>query len=62
MNWLLKQCHLVCWRGDWIAMAFSRLFFRWWCPYPLNGNYRARDCVRAGNCGCNNKPRYHTAI
>lgn len=40
------------------ASAWCWVWYRYFCPYPTNGFYRARDCARCNNCGCNNGPRY----
>lgn len=33
--------------------AFTyRVYYRIWCP---GGNQRVRDCIAAGECGCNNR-------
>lgn len=45
-------------RGDWIADIVSRIWFHWYCPYPIHKNYRASYCVGRGDCGCSNKRRY----
>lgn len=31
--------------------------YRYRCPYPIKHDW-ARDCVRSGECGCNNQSRY----
>lgn len=42
-------------RGDWISRIVATIWFRWYCPYPIGKNWTARQCIEAGNCGCNNK-------
>lgn len=42
--WLFKSYAFQMW--------FLRpIYFRIWCP---GGGGRVRDCVRSGNCGCDN--------
>ena len=33
----------------------SRTYYRFYCP---GSDGRARDCVRSGQCGCDNAARY----
>lgn len=54
---LITWGYRICWRGDWIASAFARIWYRWWCPYPLRDDFRASACIAAGECGCDNDPR-----
>lgn len=35
-------------QGWWLA----KIYYRIWCP---GGNQRVRDCIAAGECGCNNR-------
>lgn len=46
----------VCWRGDWISDLFSRIWFRFYCPYPTIKDHSVRACIASGNCGCDNHP------
>lgn len=36
----------------------QRIFFRYRCPYPIDGNRSARACFMAGHCGCDNQNRF----
>lgn len=45
-------------RGDWISRVVAPIWFHWYCPYPLSDDWTARACVKSGECGCDNKPRY----
>lgn len=40
------------------SQLLQRLFFRYYCPYPILEDRSARACVEAGKCGCNNQDRY----
>lgn len=47
------------WRIDWLVA----LIYRRYCPYTSRmmrerGFHLARDCVRLGDCGCDNQDRY----
>jgi hypothetical protein len=44
----------ICWRGDWISDLWSRIWFRWYCPYPVIEDHKANACIAAGKCGCSN--------
>lgn len=56
MNWLTLEIlwlairHKVKW--------LERLIYRRYCPYPAGDYHLARDCVRRGDCGCDNQDRY----
>lgn len=44
---------------DWLVA----LIYRRYCPYPSHmmrerGYYLARDCMRLGDCGCDNQDHY----
>ncbi len=41
--------------GNWFSDQWSRIWFRWWCPYPVIADHRAKACVASGNCGCGNR-------
>jgi hypothetical protein len=41
-------------RVDWLVA----LIYRRYCPYPAGDYHLARDCVRCGDCGCDNQDRY----
>ena len=28
------------------------------CPYPLRSNWSARACIKAGDCGCDERSKY----
>lgn len=34
------------------------IFFRYRCPYPIDGHKSARACFMAGHCGCDNQNRF----
>jgi|GEM_PF-5084841 len=38
------------------ALGFG-IVYRRYCPYPLNGRTLARECCKAGTCGCDNARR-----
>ena len=67
-RWLETRGYLLCWdlaklriRGwpvGWLDRAWCAIWYRFYCPYPIKGNWTARSCVEAGNCGCRNLPRY----
>lgn len=40
-------------RIDWLVA----LIYRRYCPYPTGPYHLARDCVRRGDCGCDNGGR-----
>lgn len=46
----------LCWRGDWIARIVAPVWYRFYCPYPIQKDLTAGACIRAGNCGCDNGP------
>jgi hypothetical protein len=54
MSKLEEWGYRLCWRGDWISSAWSRIWYRWYCPCPVIENFTARACIRAGMCGCSN--------
>lgn len=46
----------LCMRGGWISDLWSKIWYRWYCPYPIIDDHSARACIKAGCCGCNNLP------
>jgi hypothetical protein len=48
--------YTLCFGNGRISRLWSRIFFRWYCPYPLRGDWSARACIKAGDCGCDNHP------
>ena len=53
----------LCWRGDWISDLWSRIWFHWYCPYPVViDNSTAKRCVLGGYCGCSNARRYGAVV
>jgi hypothetical protein len=46
----------LCFRGDWIGNLWSRIWYRWYCPYPIIDDCSVRACIAAGHCGCDNNP------
>ena len=48
-------------RGDWISNIVGRIWFRWYCPYPIRKDWTARACIEAGDCGCSNGTRFTSA-
>lgn len=57
-RWIETMGYQLCWRPDRFSFWWSRLWYRYYCPYPTTDDYRARACVKAGLCGCNNLDRY----
>lgn len=41
-------------RIDWL----TALIYRRYCPRPAGDYHLARDCVRRGDCGCDNQDRF----
>lgn len=39
---------------DWLVA----LIYRRYCPRPIGPYHLARDCVRRGDCGCDNQALY----
>lgn len=56
-EWLDTLGYRLTMRGDWISDLWSRIWFRWRCPYPIIADHSARACIESGNCGCDNGPR-----
>lgn len=56
MNRLIGFGYSLCFRSDWISDLWAPIWFRWWCPYPVIADYRAKACIASGNCGCDNGP------
>lgn len=51
-----------CFRISWIGTIWSAIWYRFYCPYPVLNNPRAKACIAAGACGCNNaKPAFASA-
>lgn len=48
--------YALCWREGRIAGLWARVWYRFYCPYPLTENHSARACIASGNCGCDNNP------
>lgn len=46
------------WPVSWVEHAWTWVWYRYYCPYPVVDEWTARACVRSGNCGCNNLDRY----
>ena len=44
--------------GRWLHDLWAGIWYRYYCPYPIIADNRARACVRAGDCGCSNLARY----
>lgn len=44
-------------RYDWMF----RIWFRYRCPYPIDGANSARACFERGLCGCDNANRFRTS-
>lgn len=61
---LIEQWGYVqCFRPGWVGHAWSAVWYRFYCPYPVIKNPSARACIAAGCCGCNNsKPALKTAL
>lgn len=71
-RWLETQGYVLCFmlarlRVDygppfgWLENIWTGIWYRYYCPYPinsLNGRWLARDCFKAGQCGCDNQRRY----
>ena len=45
----------LCLRGDWVSDLWSRVWFRFYCPYPLRSPHTATACIGRGECGCENE-------
>ncbi len=61
-RWLEIQAYRLCWFPGRMSSWWARIFYRYYCPYPTTDNYRARACVEAGLCGCDNEARYSKTI
>jgi len=65
-RWLETRGYLLVWdlalrKGPvwrWLHDAWAGYWYSRYCPYPTHGNWKARACVAAGGCGCNNLDRY----
>lgn len=40
---------------NWFQRVVLGTYYRYYCP---GDGRRARDCVRGGDCGCNNRDRF----
>jgi hypothetical protein len=40
------------------SFFLQRIFYRYYCPYPLTHDRTARACVMSGGCGCENARRF----
>lgn len=38
----------------WLHDTWAKFWYRHYCPYPVKGNWRACECIAAGECGCEN--------
>lgn len=56
MSRLINIGYALCFRGDLISNLWSRIWFRWYCPYPVIEDQSAHACISGGHCGCDNKP------
>ena len=65
-RWLETRGYLLCfdlcmmrgWVGRALAWAWCGIWYRYYCPYPIQDRWTARACNAAGKCGCNNLDRY----
>jgi hypothetical protein len=63
-RWLETQGYVLVWKlavrkdplSRWLHDAWSRFWYRHYCPYPTQKNLTARACIKSGNCGCSNGP------
>jgi hypothetical protein len=46
------------WPVGWLESAWTAIWYRYYCPYPIQDNWTARACVRGGHCGCDNFALY----
>jgi hypothetical protein len=71
-RWLETQGYVLCFtlaklrvdRGPpwgWIESAWTGIWYRYYCPYPIQHPWTSRACNDGGLCGCNNKCRYGTS-
>jgi hypothetical protein len=58
MRWIDDLGYRLCWGNSWLAYQWSRVWYRYRCPYPVIEDRSARACVAAGCCGCNNGFRF----
>jgi hypothetical protein len=58
MTWLDTLGYRMCWGSGWLPYQWSRIWYRYRCPYPISTDHSARACVAAGCCGCSNGSRY----
>jgi hypothetical protein len=70
-RWFETQGYELCFRlavmrtdhgqpWGWLEGLWSGIWYRYYCPYPKQGNWRARACADADCCGCSNLDRYGT--
>jgi hypothetical protein len=50
------------WPVAWLETAWTGIWYRYYCPYPVRGDsWTAAACNRGGLCGCNNADRFRTS-
>jgi hypothetical protein len=69
-QYLIMRGYMLCFdlcirRGPiWRVLAnlWSRVWYHFFCPYPLDGNWTARSCNQAKPCGCSNADRFRRPV
>lgn len=46
------------WPVAWLENIWTGIWYRYYCPYPIQYPWTARECNDGGLCGCNNQDRF----
>lgn len=67
-RWLETRGYVLCfdlavlrvkgWPVAWLERAWTAIWYRYYCPYPIQDRWTARSCCEAGKCGCSNRAHY----
>lgn len=57
MAWLDTLGYRLCWGSGRLPFLWSRIWYRYRCPYPVSADRSVRACIAGGYCGCENAPR-----
>ena len=58
MNLLQQWGYAQCFGCTWRSRVWARIWYYFFCPYPVIDDPRASACVKAGACGCDNARRF----
>jgi hypothetical protein len=69
-KWVETQGYVLCFKlaalrvdwgrpWGWLETLWTGIWYRYYCPYPIQNPWTARSCVEGGLCGCENKRFYN---